>query len=61
MFVLDSRLAGDTVEVVQLPLSSVLLSKDANYPWCILVPRRADIREIHQLNGGDRTQLLEES
>jgi len=44
-----------------LPLSLVLLSKDANYPWCILVPQRPDIREIHQLEQCDRQQLLDES
>ena len=61
MFVLDSRLRNDTLVVGQLPLSSVLLSKDSNYPWCILVPRRNNIREIYQLERADRLQLLEES
>ena len=34
---------------------------DAQYPWCILVPRRAGIRETHELEPRDREQLLEES
>jgi diadenosine tetraphosphate (Ap4A) HIT family hydrolase len=39
----------------------VLLAKDANYPWCILVPRQEGIREIHHLSIADRHQLLGES
>lgn len=35
--------------------------KDANYPWCILVPDRADVTEIHQLSAGDQLQLMRES
>ncbi len=61
MFTLHPQLFKDTVLVGYLPLSVVLLTKDANYPWCILVPRRDDVREVHQLNVDDRTQLLKES
>ena len=61
MFELHPQLAADTVTVGELPLSRLLLSRDANYPWCILVPRRSDIREIYQLDKADRAQLLEES
>ena len=39
----------------------MLLSNDANYPWTILVPRRAGIREIHELSEADQQQLLRES
>jgi diadenosine tetraphosphate (Ap4A) HIT family hydrolase len=34
---------------------------DSNYPWFILVPARDGIREIYQLEAGDRGQLLDES
>ena len=61
MFQLDHRLEADTLLLGAFPLSLLLLSKDANYPWCILVPQREDIREIYQLNGADRQQLLDES
>src|SRR3546814_18598095 len=33
---------------------------DASYPWLILVPRRPDLKEIHDLDGGARPQLTEE-
>jgi diadenosine tetraphosphate (Ap4A) HIT family hydrolase len=61
MFELHLRLQSDTALIGQLPLCSALLSRDANYPWVILVPRRAGITEIYQLNPEDRQQLLLES
>ena len=61
MFELHLRLQSDTSLIGQLPLCSALLSRDANYPWVILVPRRAGITEIYQLNPEDRQQLLLES
>ncbi|ETN92670.1 HIT domain protein [Gammaproteobacteria bacterium MOLA455] len=61
MFQLDHRLQADTQLLGAFPLSLLLLSKDANYPWCILVPQREDVREIYQLNETDRRQLLDES
>lgn len=60
-FVLDPRLAGDTLSVGELQLSRVLLFDDARYPWVILVPRRAGIREIHHLAPAERFMLLDES
>ncbi len=58
---LHPRLAADTAPVGNFVLSRLLLSNDANYPWLILVPRRADIREIHDLSEADQQQLLRES
>ncbi len=60
-FSLHPRLQADTVVIGDLPLSSVLLSKDANYPWCILVPKREEVREIYELEEDDQVQLLWES
>jgi diadenosine tetraphosphate (Ap4A) HIT family hydrolase len=61
MFKLHPQLEKDTVSLGQFPLSTVLLSRDANYPWCILVPRREAMREIHHLGEEDRVQLMKES
>lgn len=61
MFSLHPRLLADSVIVGKFPLSLLLLSKDANYPWCILVPEREDIREIHHLDDEDQLQLVKES
>jgi len=59
-FLLHEKLAADTVPIGVLPLCQVLLMNDANYPWCVLVPQRAGIREIHELAADDRRQLVEE-
>jgi len=59
-FELHPRLATDTVPVGTLPLSRVLLMNDIAFPWCVLVPQREAIREIHQLAADDQLQLLQE-
>src|SRR5204862_7582349 len=42
-------------------LCRLLLMDDAHYPWFILVPRRAGLREIYELDEADQSQLLRES
>ena len=61
MFELHPQLKEDTVIVGQFKLSMVLLHKDANYPWVILVPKRANVNEIHHLAEDDQVQLIRES
>lgn len=61
MFDLDPRLQEDTYVLGDFPLCRLLLSKDANYPWFILVPRRADISELFQLDDSDQAQLWKET
>ena len=47
--------------VGRFPLSLLLLSKDANYPWCILVPQRGGWKRSISLDSADQQQLLQES
>ena len=61
MFELHPRLAADSVVIGRFDLSLLLLSKDANYPWCILVPQVEDIFEIHHLSEEEQVQLIRES
>lgn len=61
MFTLDTRLAADTVFILDLPLCQMRLMDDSRYPWVVLVPRRDGIREIHELAFADRAALLDES
>ncbi|MDT8387091.1 MAG: HIT domain-containing protein [Thiogranum sp.] len=60
-FELDPRLAADSILIGRLPLSVLLLFNDARYPWYILVPQRAAIREVFQLSDADQQQLWRES
>lgn len=60
-FRLDPRLVADTLWVLDWPLCQLRLMNDARYPWVILVPRRAGLREQHALSRSDSQQLLAES
>src|ERR1700722_538879 len=56
---LHSQLVADTVPVSELALSCLLAMNDANFPWLILVPRRAGVSEIIDL-GDDQALLMDE-
>jgi diadenosine tetraphosphate (Ap4A) HIT family hydrolase len=57
---LHPQLKQDTIDIGDLPLSKVLVIKDANYPWLLLVPRRAEAREIIDLDEVEQAQLTTE-
>lgn len=61
MFSLHPQLEQDSLLLGTLPLCQVRLSLDANYPWCLLIPQRANVTEIHHLSEEDRQQLMRES
>ena len=60
MFTLHNKLKDDTIEIVSLALSRVLLMNDSSFPWLVLVPARKGMREIHELGIRDRSVLIEE-
>ena len=57
---LHPQLVRDTLELGDLALSRVLVIKDANYPWLLLVPRRPGIVEIIDLEEVEQAQLMVE-
>lgn len=57
MFVVDCRIHESCLYLGDWPLSRVYLKKDANFPWCILLPRVENIQEMHQLTA-EQSQLL---
>ncbi|MDR3388434.1 MAG: HIT domain-containing protein [Rudaea sp.] len=59
-FALDPRLAADTLVVGDLEFSRVLLMDDARFPWLILVPRRAGLRDVIDLARDGQHQLQDE-
>lgn len=61
MFEMDTRLQQDCLVLGDFPLCRLLLSKDANYPWFILVPRRAGVSEVFDLSQEDQAQLFKET
>jgi len=59
-FALHPRLAADTFVVGELPLSRLLLMNDERFPWCILVPRRQGLQDLHELDDADSAALFGE-
>jgi len=60
-FSLHQRLAADTLSLGRSRLCELRLMNDSAWPWVILVPMRAGIREIYQLDEADQQRLLWES
>ncbi len=60
-FTLHPRLQQDCISVGRFELCRLLMMNDSLYPWFILVPEKADISEIYQLNRAERGLLIEES
>ena len=61
MFVLDSRLAQDSLVMGDFPLCRLLLMNDRQYPWFILVPKREEVSELFQLDQSDQQLLWQET
>ena len=60
-FQLHERLQQDCILIGRFSLCQLLMMNDSQFPWFILVPERADIKEIYQLSVADRQLLSEES
>ncbi len=56
---LHPQLAKDTVPVCDLPLSRILVMNDGEFPWLIMVPRRAGVSDIIDI-GDEQAQLMAE-
>ena len=59
-FVLDPQLEADTYGLGRLKLCRVLLLNDARYPWLVLVPEKANLVEVIDLEEADQLQLMRE-
>ena len=59
-FTLHPQLSADTLLLGDWPLCRVLRMNDRAFPWLILVPRVADIREIIDLADADQQRLMGE-
>ena len=57
---LHPQLKKDTINIGDLPLCRVLVIKDANYPWLLLVPRSVGAVEIIDLAEVEQAHLMTE-
>lgn len=60
-FQLHQQLVEDSFILGEFELSYLLLINDTQFPWCVLVPKRANITEIYQLTEGEQAQFWAES
>ncbi|CAA9892916.1 Diadenosine tetraphosphate (Ap4A) HIT family hydrolase [Candidatus Methylobacter favarea] len=60
-FTLHPRLQQDCIVIGRLQLCQLLMMNDSRYPWFVLVPEKAQLVEIYQLNKAERKLLIEES
>jgi diadenosine tetraphosphate (Ap4A) HIT family hydrolase len=60
-FELHPQLKKDTTLLGEFPLSLALLHRDNSVPWVILVPKKADLTELHHLPMQEQQQFLIES
>jgi len=60
-FALDPRLENDSTSIMLTGLCDLRLSKDARWPWLILIPRRAEMTEIFELTPLDQVMLTFET
>ena len=57
----DPRLLNYSEVIGKFELCYVLLMRDANYPWLVLVPDRENMSEVFDLSQQDQQQLNHES
>ena len=57
---IDPRLLNGTHQLSELHLCTARLQDDARYPWIVLIPRRAGLRELEDLAESDRVRLMGE-
>lgn len=59
-FEVDPKLSQDTYPILDWPFCRVLRMNDSQYPWLILVPRRAMVSEVMDLTDGEQSALWSE-
>ena len=59
-FQLSLAFVHTSAPLARLPLCEARLQLDARWPWVVLIPRCAGLREIADLSPADRAVLIEE-
>lgn len=60
MFELDPAFAATSHEIGDLGLCAARLQDDGRYPWIVLLPRRAGLRELEDLPSDALSDLMQE-
>ena len=59
-FSLDPRIQSTSLAFGRLVLCSIRIMNDRRFPWLVLIPEQAGLREIHDLAPAGRALLTEE-
>lgn len=59
-FLLDENIANTSVLIKKLELCELRLKNQSSYPWCILIPKVLNCREIYELDTSSQQQLMHE-
>ena len=57
---INKNFLKDSHFITDLKLCSIRLIDNSKYPWVILIPKRKNITDIHQLNNKDQNLLMRE-
>jgi diadenosine tetraphosphate (Ap4A) HIT family hydrolase len=57
-FDLDERLAADSLLLCQTEMSLMRVSRDARFPWLILIPQRAGLADLVDLAPDDEARVM---
>lgn len=57
-FSLDERLAADSLPFCQTEMSLLRVSRDARFPWLILIPQRAGLVDLADLTPDDEARVV---
>ncbi len=60
VFELHPQLAADSFAITSWPLCELRVINDANYPWLVLVPRKAGLKDFDDLSPADMATAGEE-
>ena len=60
VFELHPQLDADSFALAEWPLCEVRVINDANYPWLVLIPRRAGLKDFDDLTPEDMALAGEE-
>jgi diadenosine tetraphosphate (Ap4A) HIT family hydrolase len=59
-FAIDPAFLATSESLGELALCHARLQADAHYPWIVLIPRQAGVRELEDLSEADRITLMAE-
>ncbi|MEO0382947.1 MAG: HIT family protein [Pseudomonadota bacterium] len=57
-FTLDERLSADSLPFCRTDMSLLRVSRDARFPWLILIPQRDGLADLADLSPDDETRVM---